>query len=225
MKIPWLNAASAIARQKPPSGKPGTAIAQSAVPGALRFHRRIDMVRLRADLTGIRVGRLLVLDFAELRKGKPHWNCRCDCGVEKAVAASSLMHKTTISCGCKRRSREDLKSRLMRKIEIDHESGCWNWIGQKNRDGYGALKVALGSRELSVMRGAHRVSFEAFKGEIADGLEVCHSCDNPSCINPDHLWAGTHQENMDDMRRKGRSKLINAYGAQSRAKAGEVGHE
>lgn len=179
------------------------------------------MTRQRADLTNLRVGRLLVLEFSELRKGKPYWNCRCDCGIEKAVAASSLMHKTTISCGCKRRSRKDLKSRLMDKVEIDHESKCWNWTGLVSRHGYGQIKVALGSRSLSKMQSAHRVSFAVFKGEIQDGLEVCHSCDNPHCINPEHLWAGTHQENMDDMRRKGRSKLNNAYCAQSRAKDGE----
>ena len=53
---------------------------------------------------------------------------------------------------------------------------------------------------------AHRVAYLVFKGEIPSGLEVMHSCDNPKCINPDHLKLGTHQENMNDMKSKGRAK-------------------
>jgi len=79
------------------------------------------------------------------------------------------------------------------------ESGCWEWQGQAGSSGYGQIK-AFGK-----MVSCHRLSFELHNGPIQDGLEVMHSCDNRRCINPDHLSLGTHQQNIDDMIRKGRA--------------------
>jgi len=82
------------------------------------------------------------------------------------------------------------------------ESGCWLWVGpvcsHKPGREYGVIKMN-GESFL-----AHRLSYEIHKGKIPDGLSVCHKCDVPNCINPDHLYAGTHKQNMDDMYRKGR---------------------
>lgn len=79
------------------------------------------------------------------------------------------------------------------------ERGCWNWTRRSKQNGYG---VAYFGKERWL---AHRAAYSLVKGEIPKGMSVCHSCDNPACINPDHLWLGTHKENMHDSIKKGRA--------------------
>jgi hypothetical protein len=76
--------------------------------------------------------------------------------------------------------------------------GCWWWIGGVKDDGYGTLKV--NGPEV----GAHRFSWEIHGGSIPEGKWVLHHCDNPRCVNPDHLFLGTHQDNMRDRSVRGR---------------------
>ena len=76
-------------------------------------------------------------------------------------------------------------------------TACHQWTAHTLK-GYGRLKVD------AKMEGSHRVSYEIYRGPIPDGLCVLHSCDNPSCVNPDHLWLGTNQDNIDDKVAKGR---------------------
>ena len=78
--------------------------------------------------------------------------------------------------------------------------GCWRWTGYKHK-GYGQLRSHY--REGPVLR-AHQFSYMIHKGNYEKGLYICHTCDNPSCVNPDHLYAGTHSQNMNDMHRRGR---------------------
>lgn len=82
-------------------------------------------------------------------------------------------------------------------IPIPH-CGCWLWLGALRAKRYGSIK------HNGEYLAAHRASWMAHKGEIPAGLHVLHSCDVPLCINPDHLFLGTHQDNMDDKERKGR---------------------
>lgn len=79
------------------------------------------------------------------------------------------------------------------------ENGCALWVGSRNRRGYGWF-----TPRGSVKKPAHRWAYERAHGSVGD-LVVMHSCDNPSCVALDHLSAGTHGENMSDMRAKGRS--------------------
>lgn len=81
-------------------------------------------------------------------------------------------------------------------------SGCWLWTAAVNRNGYGKVQVAR--KHLT----AHRWSWLLHRGPIPDGLHVLHRCDVPGCVNPAHLWLGTNQDNMDDMRRKGRAAVL-----------------
>jgi flavodoxin len=104
----------------------------------------------------------------------------------------------------------DPKARIKNLTAFNAVTGCWEWIGAvKGSDPlkrYGNLVV--GSRIDGSRRSvaAHRYSYEVFKGEIPHGMFVCHKCDNPSCVNPDHLFLGTRQDNINDRESKGRNK-------------------
>lgn len=75
---------------------------------------------------------------------------------------------------------------------------CWPWHGARNVGGYGA------ANRHAINVPAHRMSYEINIGPIADGMKICHTCDNPPCVNPEHLFTGTQQDNLRDMERKGR---------------------
>lgn len=94
-----------------------------------------------------------------------------------------------------------LLDRLLRNIIINDVTDCWEWQGGKNNIGYGLI------RDDKKMRTTHRVSYEEHNNTIIPaGLVVMHSCDNPSCCNPQHLSLGTMKDNIQDMIQKNRHK-------------------
>lgn len=171
----------------------------------------------RNEFTNKRFGKLIAL-YVVRKDGCAHfhWYCKCDCGNETIVRSNNLKNGKTSSCGCNSNNNpkilkmkkegnlseiELLKERLLIKCEWNGD--CLEWQDCHANDRYGILKY----RKTTI--GAHRASWLVHKGKIPKGKWILHSCDNPKCVNPDHLFLGNAQKNTDDMIKKGRS---NYYG-------------
>lgn len=100
--------------------------------------------------------------------------------------------------GCLNLPKVSVDSRFWDKVNKGSVDDCWEYLGRLNHDGYGQFDH---HNTASV---AHRFSWELSFGKIPDGIYVCHKCDNPSCVNPNHLFLGTQKDNMEDMVKKGR---------------------
>jgi len=89
---------------------------------------------------------------------------------------------------------------LARRSKINPENGCLEWLGARIQGGYGQL----GYKRQHLL--THRIAWELIHGDIPEGLDVCHHCDNPCCIDVNHLFLGTRKENAQDALKKGRLK-------------------
>lgn len=128
----------------------------------------------------------------QMNKGKIRWDkraplvpcghCKTPCARRGKMAACSL------------------KCRFMQYVKINSKTLCWEWQGIIKRDGYGILYIdKKGVR-------AHRVSYDMFKSNKCNDMYVCHSCDITYCVNPEHLWLGTNQDNQMDSVMKKRNR-------------------
>lgn len=109
-----------------------------------------------------------------------------------------------------KRAKKFLQNKPKRKVKTVMERffekvlitpGCWTWKAGLNHFGYGQFPMIINGKRKS---GAHVVSFVLHGGTLKSGMFVCHKCDNPSCVNPDHLWLGTPMDNQIDMMQKKR---------------------
>lgn len=132
-------------------------------------------------------------------KSKPTHTCSC-CGGR--FTSNSYKVRYCRDCKYKNRKSKTLESRFWEKV--DKTDSCWLWTAGKVQ-GYGMLGV--GKRGNQTIKRAHRYSWEIHNGPIPDGLWVLHKCDNPSCVNPDHLFLGTDADNMKDKQHKNRAGM------------------
>lgn len=94
------------------------------------------------------------------------------------------------------------EERFWSKVDKGSDDECWNWNAAITPKGY----PVIGADKTNKTIKAHRVSWELINGEIPEGMMVLHKCDNSKCVNPKHLYLGTHQDNMDDKAERDRSR-------------------
>lgn len=147
----------------------------------------------------------------------PYGYCHCGCGQRTKIAPQTSQRSGAIKgepnrfiYGHQVRPKTGATQRFWDRV--DTGDGCWEWRGAKNRLGYGMLS---GPEFKGGVVRAHRFAYALLIGPIPKGMVICHRCDNPSCCNPDHLFAGSQSDNIHDMWRKGRNRT--PYGERASA--------
>lgn len=175
------------------------------------------MGKPKIDMTGLKINRWTVLSKAnkpiQAKQSGLFWNCLCDCGNEVVVYGNSIRKGKSKSCGCLKAEKSSLVMKEMRLKKsgslterffsrfVELDNGCWQWKAHTDKDGYGYLPG-----DKKNIR-AHRFSYEIHKGEIPDKMIICHHCDNPGCVNPNHLFVGTQKDNAQDALKKERNYI------------------
>ena len=154
----------------------------------------------------------------ELQRGELPQPCflKHGCSEKRCVRASHL----TI-----RELPTSLKASSIDKFwaRVEKTETCWYWKGWKESNGYGKLRLGKNQGRIEVVK-AHRFAWQLEHGEVPEGSFVCHRCDVPNCVNPEHLWLGTCLENIQDMDMKGRRRTTKGYKISRNMKAEKNPH-
>lgn len=141
----------------------------------------------------------------------PYGYCQCGCGQLAPIATQTNSKYGYIKGKPKQfiynhhyRASSDAE-KFWSKVVIADDNECWLWQSSLSKDGYGMFKTCHDYQRKSFR--AHRYAYELHNGPIPDGLLALHKCDNPTCVNPNHLFLGTQQDNIDDMIAKGRDNM------------------
>jgi hypothetical protein len=162
----------------------------------------------RRPITGERFGKLVVAGEVSGEHGSlAHVNC--DCGRTKIVRRGSLVIGATQSCGeCQR---EDIETRFWTKVDYSGGPGtCWPWKAAKDEQGYGAFWLDAERRTVRAIRVAYALAYTV---ELLPTQVAGHSCNNPSCCNPAHLYATSNEGNIADRTVQSRSAVGDRHGA------------
>ncbi len=162
----------------------------------------------RFDLTGLTYGDWTVLSHAKQYNHRTFWNCICSCGTIKVVDGAALKGGKSKSCGCKgsratigarshtfdhtKTHKDGIPTEVLFWRKVEKTESCWLWTANTIHFGYGGFAVKR--KRVS----AHRYSYMLHKGAIPENLVVRHICNNPICVNPDHLELGTQADNIHD---------------------------
>lgn len=157
---------------------------------------KCQVSRHSKDITGKTFGYWKVLKYSYSSESggsiTTFWECICKCGKIKVVPLHALTRKERVkSCGC---SRKDYSKSIF-ESNYEKTDGCWEWKGVIGTRGYG---------KIGTNKTAHRESYKYAFGNIPDGMQVCHICDNRKCVNPSHLFLGSIGDNMKDKTSKNR---------------------